>query len=108
MLERQFQAKLIKQIKDLETGVVVLKIDPTVNQGFPDLLVLYEDKWAMLEVKQSIHSPYRPNQQHYIWALDQMSFCRMICPENEYEVMNELCNFLFCCDWGLNLRKEDD
>lgn len=68
----------------------MLKNDTSYIQGIPDLLVLYEDKWAMLEVKVSPVSAVQPNQEYYIDMLDSMSFAAFIYPENEREVLNAL------------------
>lgn len=90
MLERDFQGKLIRRIRDRFPGCFVLKNDPNYIPGFPDLLILYGDRWAALECKQSAHSGHRPNQDYYIERLGAMSFASFIFPENEEEVMNEL------------------
>lgn len=90
ILERNFQSKLIKEIKDLFPGCVVLKNDSSYIQGIPDLLILYRDKWAAIEVKKSISASRRPNQEYYVDLLDKMSFSRFICPENKKEVLDEL------------------
>lgn len=89
-LERDFQAKLIKELKELFPGCIVMKNDASYIQGIPDLLVLYEDKWASLEVKRSYSAKHRPNQEHYVDLMDKMSFSRFICPENKMEVLHEL------------------
>lgn len=89
-LERDFQSKLIKRLKDEFEGCVVLKNDSSYIQGIPDLLVLFNDKWAMLECKRSSSASHRPNQEYYVDLLDKMSFSRFICPENEEEVLHEL------------------
>lgn len=89
-LERDFQAGLIKELKDRFDGCMVLKNDSSYIQGIPDLLVLYKDQWAALEVKRSSSAKHRPNQQYYVDLMDEMSFSRFICPENKNEVLNEL------------------
>lgn len=89
-LERDFQAKLIKKLKGLFEGCIVMKNDSSYIQGIPDLLVLYNDKWASLEVKRSSSARHRPNQEYYVDLMDKMSFSRFICPENEEEVLHEL------------------
>lgn len=89
-LERDFQSKLIKKLKEEFEGCVVLKNDSSYIQGIPDLLVLFNDKWAMLECKRSSSASHRPNQEYYVDLLDKMSFSRFICPENEEEVLHEL------------------
>ena len=89
-LERDFQSKLIKEIKEKFPGCVVMKNDSSYIQGIPDLTVLYQDKWAMLEVKRSESASHRPNQEYYIGKMDEMSFARFICPENKQEVLHEM------------------
>jgi hypothetical protein len=49
--ENKYQAKLIKKLKRLFPGCVVLKNDSAYIQGMLDLTVLYRDRWATLEVK---------------------------------------------------------
>lgn len=90
MLESKFQANLIKELKDLFPGCVVLKNDPNYKEGIPDLSIFYKDKWAWLETKRSQNASKRPLQDYYINAGDEMSFARYICPENKQEVLNEL------------------
>lgn len=90
MKENVYQGKLIKKIKERFPGCEVLKNDANYIQGVPDLTVLYKDKWAMLECKKQADSSLRPNQAYYISKFDSMSFSRLIYPENEEEVLNEL------------------
>ena len=89
-LERDFQAKLIKDLKKIFKGCMVMKMDSSYIQGIPDLLVLYKDKWALLECKRNAKATKRPNQEHYVEMLDDMSFSRFIFPENKQEVLDEL------------------
>lgn len=90
MLERHFQSGLIKELKDIFPGCVVLKNDPDYIQGIPDLLILYKDRWAALECKKDGRASHRPNQEYYIQLLNEMSFAKFISPENKEEVVNEL------------------
>ena len=89
-LERDFQAKLIKELKKRFEGCMVMKLDPDYIQGIPDLLVLYKDKWATLECKKSAKASKRPNQEHYVKTMNDMSFSAFIFPENKEEVLDEL------------------
>lgn len=68
----------------------MLKNDPTYIQGFPDLTILWGDRWAVLECKRSKDEPFRPNQKYYIKYCNEMSFSRAIYPENKEEVLNDL------------------
>lgn len=95
MLESKFQQKIKLKIETMFPGCFVLKNDPTYLQGFPDLLILYKNKWAILECKDDISSMSRSsssisNQKYYIKKLDKMSFARFIYPQNEEEVLYEL------------------
>ena len=88
--ESAFQAKLIKELETLFPGCLVLKNDTGYIQGIPDLTVLYNTNWAVLECKKSMREPYQPNQEYYLEVLDDMSFAAMICPENREAVLYEL------------------
>ena len=90
MLENKFQAKLIKRIKDLFPGCIVMKNDSSYIQGIPDLLVLYKNRWASLEVKKNARASRRPNQEYYVNQMNEMSYSRFIYPENKEEVLSEL------------------
>lgn len=90
MRERDYQAALIRRLKLRFEGCIVLKNDPNYIQGFPDLLVLHEDKWAALEVKVSANASKQPNQTHYVGKLDSMSFASFVYPENEEQVLNAM------------------
>ena len=90
ILERAFQARLIRRIKKDLPGCIVLKNDPNYIQGFPDLLILNGDRWAALEVKKNATASHQPNQDYYVEKADEMSFSRFIFPENKQEVLNEL------------------
>lgn len=90
MRESAYQAHLIKDLRDLFPGCLILKNDSDYLQGIPDLLILYRNKWAALEVKASENSPIQPNQEFYIDLLDDMSFAAFIYPSNEIEVLREL------------------
>ena len=90
MRENKFQSDLIKELKKLFPGCIVLKNDPNYIQGIPDLLILYGKKWATLECKKSSGASVRPNQAYYVKRMNKMSFSRFIFPENKEEVLREL------------------
>lgn len=90
MLESNFQGGLIKDLKKRFPGCVITKLDANYIQGFPDLLVLYKNKWAILECKRSKSAIKQPNQQYYVDKLNDMSFSRFIYPENKEEVLYDL------------------
>lgn len=90
MLESDFQAWLIKELKVIFPGCFVLKNDSSYMPGIPDLLILHKNRWAMLECKKDAKARYQPNQEYYIEVLDGMSFAACIHPENAEVILSEL------------------
>lgn len=90
--ERDFQQKLRKELQERFPGCIVTKLDPNDIQGIPDLLILYNNKWATLENKKSSKEHKQPNQEYYVNKMDDMSFSRFIFPENKDLVLDELTN----------------
>jgi hypothetical protein len=90
MLENRFKTNLIKEIKQMLPGCIVVHLDPNEIQGIPDLLILHNDKWAALEGKKTATASIRPNQDYYVDIMDKMSFASFIFPENKDRVLDEL------------------
>ena len=90
MRESQFQAQLIKKLNKMLPGIILLKNDPNYIQGIPDLILLYKNRWAALEVKRGATASVRPNQAHYVRTMYAMSYAAFIYPENESEILNEV------------------
>lgn len=90
MLERDYQKKLVKKLKDIFPGCIVVKNDAQLKQGIPDLLVLFKDKWVALEVKKSESASHRPNQDYNVERMNNMSYAAFIYPENEEKIFSEL------------------
>lgn len=88
--ENQYQTKLIKKLEKMFPGCVILKNDPTYQQGILDLTILWENNWASLEVKISSSANLQPNQEYYVERLDKMSFAAIIYPDNETEILSAL------------------
>lgn len=88
--ESSFQAALIKELKRLFEGCIVMKMDPNYIQGIPDLLILFKNKWASLECKRSASAPKQPNQEYWVNKMNEMSYSNFICPENKEEILREL------------------
>lgn len=99
MKESDFQKKLKKELKSRFPGCYVLKNDPDQIQGIPDLTILYQDKWATLEVKRDKKEAIasmedkdgkHANQAYYVKQMNDMSFSSYIYPENMEEVLDDL------------------
>lgn len=89
-LENSFQADLIKELKAMFPGCIITKLDSGYLQGIPDLLILWNDKWATLECKKARDAKVRPNQPYYVDRMNKMSFSAFIFPENKEDVLSEL------------------
>ena len=97
MLERDYQKKLVKKLKDIFPGCYVIKNDAQLKQGIPDLLVLYHNKWVALEVKRSeseyqkaVSGKGRPNQDYNVQRMNKMSYAAFIYPEIEEKIFSEI------------------
>ena len=90
MLESKFQSNLIRKLKNEYPESVIQKLDSSYTQGIPDLLILYKDKWAVLECKKSKNAAEQANQEYYVSKLNSMSYSAFVQPENEEEVLNAI------------------
>ena len=98
-LESTFQKEVIDEVKKLFPGCMVIKNDPNYIQGFPDLTIFYNSRWAVLEVKKNKNASHQPNQDYYVDKLNKMGFCDFIYPENKDKVLNNL-YYYFCLKGG--------
>lgn len=90
MNETQYRMRLIRLLRDNFPGCIILKNDPSYMQGVPDIIILFGDRWAMLEIKRAEEANIQPNQVHYINLLNDMSYASFINPQNEEEVLYDL------------------
>lgn len=86
--ESEFQSNLIDELKERFPGCIVVKTDAGFIQGIPDLIILFNDKWAMLECKKSKDAKHRPNQDYYVNLLNKLSFSAFIYPENKESILD--------------------
>lgn len=92
-LESNFQTEFFKKVKVLFPNCIILKNDSRYLQGIPDWILLYNDKYAMLEMKRSEHERHQPNQDYYVDLFSKMSYSSFVYPENEAAVLMELLNY---------------
>lgn len=88
MLERDFQKKLVRKLEAQYPEAIIYKNES--KQGFPDLTILYGDRWALLECKREPKASHRMNQDYWVERANQMGFASFIYPENEGEVLHAL------------------
>ena len=97
LTEQQFQKKVIERIEKEWPTAIVLKNDPTYLQGFLDLIIFFDDRWAALEVKKTRNSRRQPNQKYWVNITNQMSFGAFVFPENLEEIIRELQRIFNLC-----------
>lgn len=88
--ESALQTKLANALRAL--GAKVIKQDPTIGRqkGIPDLLIIKNGWWGMVECKAHKNSKHQPLQDDWIrWAQDN-SYGRFIYKENYEEALAEL------------------
>lgn len=89
-LESTFKTELKKELKDRYQGCIVTYLDPCDIQGIPDILILYKNRWATLEVKRHANASRQPNQKYYVKLMNDMSYSNIIYPENCDIILNDL------------------
>lgn len=89
-LESRFQKEFIDEVKARYPGCIALKNDSSYIQGFPDWTILYQNKWAVLEMKKERSAHKQPNQEYYVNKLNNMSFSRFVYPDNRDEVLHDM------------------
>lgn len=90
MGETAFQRKVVSQIEAMFPGCHIERLDPVVHQGIPDILILFNDRWAMLEFKSDANARRQRNQDYHVARFNNMSFAAFIFPENKEEVLHAL------------------
>ena len=90
MTEAVYRTKLKDKLRTKLPGCFIIENDPRVNQGVPDLLILFKKRWGALELKASSKSRKRPNQQYYVDLFNDMSYASFIHPKNEEQVLHDL------------------
>lgn len=90
-LESAFQREVRDELERAFPGCMVLKNDSGYITGIPDLTVLYNGRWAFLEIKRSANEKFQPNQIYYIdWAKTQGGHGAVVYPEILYGVLSDL------------------
>lgn len=90
MLEKDFQAKIVKWLRSQHCVVLKYQQNATTRAALPDIFFVKEGFWGAIEVKKSKTAKYRPGQKETIQKLDEMSWCKAVYPENWPEIQKEL------------------
>jgi hypothetical protein len=88
--EGRFKDELVADLQRLFPGCHILWNNAGLQTGIPDMLILWQNKWAMLEPKRSATAAHQPNQDWFIDRFNDMSFAAFVFPENKEEVLDDL------------------
>ena len=82
MLEKDFQAKIIKYLKGKGCFVWKMQQNSTTQAGVADLFFCLEGFYGFIEVKKSKTARLRPGQKEFIEKMDNWSYGTIVWPEN--------------------------
>ena len=90
--EGNVQDAVKKRILKEFPGAHVCKTDPNLWgwQGVPDLLIIYKDKWAFLEMKRHKDAARQANQDYWVRTLDKQGCAAFCYPEVREQAFKKL------------------
>ena len=90
MKEADFQKTIVRWLRS--KGCLVLKYqqNATTRAGIPDIIFLKEGFWGAIEVKKSKTAKYRPGQKEMVAKMNEMSWAKVVFPENWADTRKEL------------------
>lgn len=89
-IESKLQSDIRRFLKSHGCYVLVIKPQPGIPDGCPDIIFMKEGFWGSIEVKDSPKAPYQPLQKETIKKHDDMSWSRRVDPTNWLETKVEL------------------
>ena len=94
MLEKNFQSKIIKYLKAKGCVVIKYQQNATTQASIPDVIFLKDGFWGAIEVKKNKTARFRPGQKEMVAKMNDMSWAKVVYPENWSETQKELCELL--------------
>lgn len=92
--ESNLQSNIRQYLKSKDCYVLVIKPQPGIPDGCPDILFLYEGFWGAIEVKAAPSSKYQPLQMETLLKLNEWSWARRVDPSTWPDIRQELENML--------------
>lgn len=89
-VESTLQTNIRKYLKSKGCYVLVIKPQPGIPDGTPDIIFMLEGFWGAIEVKTDELSKYQPLQKEILEVFDAWSWARRVDPSNWPSVMQEL------------------
>ena len=90
-VESRLQSEIRRFLKvENKCYVLVIKPQPGIPDGCPDIIFMKEGFWGSIEVKKDPQEGYRPLQKETIAKHNEWSWSRRVDPTNWQEVKTEL------------------
>jgi len=89
-IESRLQSDIRKFLKSHRCYVLVIKPQPGIPDGCPDVIFMKEGFWGSIEVKDSPTAKYQPLQKETVAMHNTMSWSRRVDPTNWLETKVEL------------------
>lgn len=90
VLEKDFQAKVIKYLRSKGCFVRKMQQNATTASGVADVFFCIEGFYGFIECKKSKTAKLRPGQKEFIDKMNSWSWAKICYPENWEETMEEL------------------
>ena len=90
MLEKDIQKIIIKWLRAKGCLVIKYQQNATTRASIPDIIFLKEGFWGAIEVKKSKTSKFQPGQKEMVAKMNEMSWAKVVWPENWKETQKEL------------------
>lgn len=90
VLERDFQAKVIRYLRSKGCFVRKMPQDATTARGVADVFFCIEGFYGFIECKKSKTAKLRPGQKEFIDKMNDWSWAKICYPENWDEIKKEL------------------
>lgn len=88
--EADFQKTIIKWLRAKGCLVIKYQQNATTRASIPDIIFLKEGFWGAIEVKKSKTSKFQPGQKEMVSKMNEMSWAKVVWPENWKETQKEL------------------
>ena len=89
-IESTLQSNIRKYLRSKGCYVLVIRPQPGIPEGCPDIIFMLEGFWGSIEVKKDPKADYQPLQEVTIAKHNQWSWSRRVDPTNWAQVKAEL------------------
>lgn len=89
-VESRLQSKIRSYLKSKGCYVLIIKPQPGIPNGCPDIIFMCEGFWGSIEVKDSPTAKWQPLQEPTVAKHNDWSWSKRVDPTNWQEIKEEL------------------